>query len=452
MLVDRRFIRCDHDKSLFPLIGIKGTGSAGYSDITMRPYVVMDFDPNVEIGTDTTYLKLGDVLSLSVASNPNLYPITWSVDNASAAMIMTGTSFLTASSQTPGKVTVTANITVNGAITPVDTMTVYVVPVLPGEYYIETPMSLAAGQCFIEPRGTETSNQLTVNTLDFGNPDENIPAEDNRIAVTFVPEGNYGYYTLKHVVRARYLGLTGSQIALNATQVFSSQKFDIQQCTSGNYKIVTLVNSHGYVVSAASDPTTAAGAILTNKAYTQDQSYNDEWIFHRIMPTNGYEREYNPGDWQSNYHNCLSYAIDAFVSDASISIPTDLKIIGPNGNDDNTLEDVEDARHHLLVVAEDHGFYVQEIEKYQECPNYYYKIAFFLALEGDSVEGFHFYRQNRNGTWSHKQGTLGTVTKNDVSGSIIFDPENSDRDFPSPMKNYNLFVGYYAVNPVHYHS
>jgi hypothetical protein len=61
-------------------------------------------------------------------------------------------------------------------------------------------------------------------------------------------------------------------------------------------------------------------------------------------------------------------------------------------------------------------------------------VALFGREEGD----FHWYRQDRDGTWSHKRGY--DVAKNtDASGHLITDIENFDRG------DYPILVGYFCV-------
>ena len=54
-----------------------------------------------------------------------------------------------------------------------------------------------------------------------------------------------------------------------------------------------------------------------------------------------------------------------------------------------------------------------------------------------------WYRQNSDGTWSHKPGKT-AVVKVDRSNEIIYDPEACDRTTGSP--SYSVFVGFYQVN------
>lgn len=83
----------------------------------------------------------------------------------------------------------------------------------------------------------------------------------------------------------------------------------------------------------------------------------------------------------------------------------------------------------------------------------FYKIA--IALDGG--RDYHFYRQNPDGTWSHKLGRKGEVQNVDASGNIIYDPETCDRNYIPPPnsgvadpfedgRDYKTFVGFYDIS------
>ena len=55
---------------------------------------------------------------------------------------------------------------------------------------------------------------------------------------------------------------------------------------------------------------------------------------------------------------------------------------------------------------------------------------------------YHWYRQNPNGSWSHKRGHT-AVIKTDASGYIVSNPKICDRNYGS--LNYSTFVGFYIV-------
>lgn len=90
-----------------------------------------------------------------------------------------------------------------------------------------------------------------------------------------------------------------------------------------------------------------------------------------------------------------------------------------------------------------------------------YKIALVVDLDDSDKDtdnfdqDYHFYRQDCDGTWSHKTGT-GDVTNEDASGNAITNPKNADRDYVEKCKrekeedcnqehNYSEFCGYFSV-------
>ena len=79
-----------------------------------------------------------------------------------------------------------------------------------------------------------------------------------------------------------------------------------------------------------------------------------------------------------------------------------------------------------------------------------YNISLFLDIIGDGWNevDFHFYRQNLDGTWSHKPGNQ-NVVKTDYLGYEIIDPDMSDNRH-SLLSNieYNVNLGYFAVAPL----
>ena len=84
----------------------------------------------------------------------------------------------------------------------------------------------------------------------------------------------------------------------------------------------------------------------------------------------------------------------------------------------------------------------------------HYKIALALDVEHDKKD-YHFYREDNNGSWSHKPGG-NKATNLDASDNIITDPAKADRDYSKNTftnddgelengKNYKIFCGYYSV-------
>lgn len=80
-----------------------------------------------------------------------------------------------------------------------------------------------------------------------------------------------------------------------------------------------------------------------------------------------------------------------------------------------------------------------------KCKKNYYKGSMVV----DTDHTFHFYRQNADGKWSHKPGTL-PVTDKDANGNPIFIPHFANRNYSNGNNdsneiNYNDFCGYYCI-------
>ena len=78
---------------------------------------------------------------------------------------------------------------------------------------------------------------------------------------------------------------------------------------------------------------------------------------------------------------------------------------------------------------------ITKLKLNQECPNGYYKIALFVLI---NKMDYHFYRQDKNGLWSHKDGWR-KVTNKDFLGRIIRNPEIANKKYPY------IFCGYFCI-------
>lgn len=79
----------------------------------------------------------------------------------------------------------------------------------------------------------------------------------------------------------------------------------------------------------------------------------------------------------------------------------------------------------------------------EPCKKNYYK----GGMTVDRGNTFHFYRQDSNGRYSHKQGTL-KVENIDASNSPIYAPHLSDRNYKKKKKKgivYNDWCGYFCL-------
>ena len=151
------------------------------------------------------------------------------------------------------------------------------------------------------------------------------------------------------------------------------------------------------------------------------------------------------------YTNCYSYAVNAQVNPTTNS----LKPMQPGQANGKTIsmDDLLNTDKVVSAIESDAnilGFGFDQIDANEPCPDGTYKVAFVIDNQysiGDGYQyDYHWYRQNSDGTWSHKPGT--TPVKNiDSDGKLIMDPRTCDRDSGNGL-NYNLFVGFYAVRPL----
>ncbi len=96
------------------------------------------------------------------------------------------------------------------------------------------------------------------------------------------------------------------------------------------------------------------------------------------------------------------------------------KIPGGTGNYDNTCNDM------IQSIQEDYP--EKNVYPSSHCPSDYYKVAPFIDPSQDHYE-FHFYRQEQNGSWTHKMGAEGYPTNVDANGHVITNPSIADRDY-----------------------
>lgn len=75
----------------------------------------------------------------------------------------------------------------------------------------------------------------------------------------------------------------------------------------------------------------------------------------------------------------------------------------------------------------------------RKCPAGMSKIAYVV----DPKEDYHFYRQDRDGFWSHKPGAT-PVKRTDATGRAIYDPELATRNYMDKggNLNYSKFCGF----------
>lgn len=173
-----------------------------------------------------------------------------------------------------------------------------------------------------------------------------------------------------------------------------------------------------------------------------------DMVFHEseyLMPLSGYELDYSPSDWVScqNYTNCYAYALNVKTNPYPYNNPWALQP-GTSDSFDNLNNKSYLTKSFLVnMVKRDAGYYgfsFGPIGKHDRCMVGFYKVALAIHPGKD----YHWYRQNSDGTWSHKPGK-DYVRNYDYSNSIIYDPENCNRK-SSENLNYTEFCGFYQVD------
>lgn len=152
------------------------------------------------------------------------------------------------------------------------------------------------------------------------------------------------------------------------------------------------------------------------------------------LPLSGSELDYKGADWTSRNYNCYAYALNTKSHG----------FMQPGGSDgfhnrDNNYLTENYLEYMVGLDATNYNFIFEPIEKFQKCDEGYYKVALVIAPNFD----YHWYRQNSDGTWSHKQGQTPAQIY-DASGDLIYDPDICNRNYE--YGNYNVFCGFYQVN------
>jgi hypothetical protein len=160
------------------------------------------------------------------------------------------------------------------------------------------------------------------------------------------------------------------------------------------------------------------------------------------MPVSGSEIEYQPYLWNDGgliqgSTNCYAYALnmrEGFPPGHKLQ-PGEL-----SGNPLSSLADVTVPKIIELTIADARmeGYPFYPVSRNTTCGVGTYKVALVV----DPNRDYHWYRQNPDGSWSHKRGHT-AVTNVDASGRLIWDPEAANRNYGS--YNYSAFGGYFCV-------
>lgn len=144
------------------------------------------------------------------------------------------------------------------------------------------------------------------------------------------------------------------------------------------------------------------------------------------LPLSGAEPPYEPDKWNDNWgmqytNNCYSYAADDFNPHKSEGRPT------PGATYTNVNISIPVQCNEIMFRTEGDGFERHSCET--ACNNQRYKVMVFVSPVPEGIGDYHFYRQDQDGTWSHKRGLSGRVTSLDAVGNTIIDPRCADKNY-----------------------
>jgi hypothetical protein len=152
---------------------------------------------------------------------------------------------------------------------------------------------------------------------------------------------------------------------------------------------------------------------------------------------------YEPNIWdlQKDIHettNCYSYAFNRIEMNRENKLQP-----GMLSNNEFKIYECNALINH---ISEDHPNIKKVNGIHEPVPCNHYKIALVLDNKGEKKD-YHFYRQDKDGYWSHKTGK-NPITNVDASGNKITDPELCDRNYDKEEDdeyNYEIFCGYFSV-------
>lgn len=145
-----------------------------------------------------------------------------------------------------------------------------------------------------------------------------------------------------------------------------------------------------------------------------------------ISPITGSEPQWNPKRWNNiekiiSHHNCYSYATD------TLSLHRDGKAQpGYFSGFEGVDEDKYQCANFLKRLKRDNPSFVLTTFG-AKCPRGFHK-AFIAIDPKDGDVDYHFYRQDKNGKWSHKPGKT-EATDKDAANKQIMNPLTADRKY-----------------------
>ena len=176
----------------------------------------------------------------------------------------------------------------------------------------------------------------------------------------------------------------------------------------------------------------------------EDYQLNDKNIDYEslgdISPISGYEPNFEPFKWNNTYaqynHNCYAYVLNTLAPKRSGKPqPGYFSNFPPiQDNDYNCYSFYERLKKDIPSL------YLTKFD--EKCKKGYYKG--FIALDTKKEDqDYHFYRQDRNGYWSHKPGRKEAINY-DASEKKIKNPLKANRNYK--YFNYSTPCFFFCMN------
>lgn len=217
--------------------------------------------------------------------------------------------------------------------------------------------------------------------------------------------------------------------------------------SSGDYDIVS-VDTSGTVT-----PNYGGVSTITLTVSTVDSDFSVSFTLISILPLSGYELDYEPDLW--NYNNLINDRANCYAYALNVQINPDTGCgwkMQPGEASGHGKFFTRDQMLPYIITTNAYddsvvlGFVFSEIDKDAVCDPGCYKVALVIDLYTD----YHWYRQNPDGTWSHKPGMY-YVTNRDSEGNLIYDPSIAYKDYTDlQMGDYIDYICYFQVSPLNY--
>ena len=175
----------------------------------------------------------------------------------------------------------------------------------------------------------------------------------------------------------------------------------------------------------------------------------------KLSPITGFEPIYNPDKFNIDKHvrrshNCYSYMLNDVNHNLANLCKYSKCRLGPSidginpqpGHYSGIVNKVERSETKCDVMLNrvySDNPEIYPIEFNEKCKPHYYK----GALTVNPGVTYHFYRQDRDGNWSHKDGN-GRANNVDASNNIITNPQTANR-FYTKKRHYKDFCGFFCI-------